>query len=369
LARLLSYLDSDPHNLNLIGDACAAAIDARLPEKALELLDRYEAAARLPFDMRNLRGLAALQQDDFPVAAEIFAQLLRDRPQDPGLRFNAAWCKSMTGDCAAAVELLDETTVASVAGAAALKVQSLHQLGQLDAALAWGTGASEGLPHDASLRGALSIVALDLQMPELAQKWALDAQDTPEGLSALGTLVLQENHLDEAMAYFDKGLALRPNSARNLLGRGLVLMARGDAAAATQAIDQSAALFETHLGTWVASGWAHFASGEPAKARRIFEHALALDDTFSESHGALAVLDLLDGDIDSARRRTDTALRLDRRCFAGTLAKTLLLEHDGDRQTAQRVRDIALNAPVGVGGQTIAQAMIAIGLYWKKAGN
>lgn len=360
LARLLGYLESDPGNLNLIGDTVSAALDVHRPDLAVDLLGRYEAIVPLPPAMRNLAGLAALQQDRFGDAAEIFQSLLSAQPEDSGLRFNMAWCKSIAGDDAGAADLLDAAAVASVPGAAALKVQALHRLGDLDAALSEGTKALESRPDDTALLGALSIVAIDLQMPELAQGWAARAQDTPEGLSALGMLGLKDNQLDEALAYFDRGLAARGDSARNWLGRGLVLMARGDAPGAADAIDRSAALFRHHLGTWIASGWAHFAAGDRVKARTIFEHTLALDDTFAESHGALAVLDILDGEIDSARRRTDTALRLDRRCFAGALAKVLLLEHDGDAQAAQRVRDIALNTPVGESGQTIAQAMIAL---------
>ena len=365
LARLLSYLESDPGNLNLIGDAAYAAIDSHQPDVAVDLLRRYEKAAPLPAALRNLDGLAALQQDRFEDAAGVFSDLMVDQPDDPALRFNLAWCVSLMGDDSRAAELLDDATVTAIAGAAALKVQALHRLGDLDAALAEGTKAMESRQDDTALLGALSIVAIDLQMPELAQACAAKAQDTPEGLSTLGMLGLKDNRLDEAIAYFDRGLSVRGDSARNLLGRGLVLMARGDAAGAADAIDRSAALFGRHLGTWIASGWAHFAAGDRAKARGIFEHTLALDDTFAESHGALAVLDVLDGDIDSARRRTDTALRLDRRCFAGALAKVLLLERDGDLQAAQRVRDIALNTPVGESGQSIAQAVIALAAHRK----
>lgn len=360
LARLLGYLESDPDNLNLIGDAAAAALDVRQADLAETLLGRYEAIAPLPAALVNLRGLVALQRDRFEEAAAIFQGLLAGRPDDPALRFNLAWCKAMIGDHAGAAEPLDDATIATVPAAASLKVQSLHRLGDLDAALAEGTKALEIHPDDTALLGALSMVAIDLQMPEVAQGWAEKAQTTAEGLSTLGMLGLRESRLDEAMGYFDRGLAARPDSARNWLGKGLVLMAHGDATAAADAIDRSAELFGRHLGTWIASGWAHFAAGDRAKARTVFEHTLALDDTFAESHGALAVLDVLDGEIDRARRRTDTALRLDRRCFAGALAKVLLLEHDGDAQAAQRVRDIALNTPVGESGQTIAQAMIAL---------
>jgi tetratricopeptide (TPR) repeat protein len=360
LQRLLGYLQSDPANLNLIADAASAALDARQPELAVDLLRRYEAIAPLPPALRNLDGVAALQQDRFEDAAEVFRGLITGGADDPGLRFNLAWCEAIIGDDVRAADLLDAATVTTIPGAAALKVQALHRLGDLETALAEGTKALESRPGDTALLGALSTVAIDLQMPEVAQGWAAKAQDTPEGLSTLGMLGLKNNRLDEAMACFDRGLEVRGDSARNWLGRGLVLMARGDATAAAGAIDRSAALFGRHLGTWIASGWAHFAAGDRIKARGIFEHTLALDDTFAESHGALAVLDVLDGDIDNARRRTDTALRLDRRCFSGALAKVLLLEHDGDVQAAQKVRDIALNTPVGESGQTIAEAMIAL---------
>jgi tetratricopeptide (TPR) repeat protein len=363
LERLLDYLDSDPNNLNLIEAACTAAIDAGLPEKAALLLARHEALAAPTPATRNLAGLVAMQQGRFADAEIILTNLHETRPQDPGLRFNLAWCKSMTGDDEGAATLLDDATCAQIGGAAALKVQALHRLARMETALDCGIRALATRPDDSALKGALSIVALDLRMGEEARRWASGSPTTPEGLSTLGTLALQAHHLDEAMTYFDRGLTVRPDSARNLLGRGLVLMARGDAEGAALALDHSAEVFGDHLGTWVAAGWAHFAAGDRRKARDIFDRTLALDDTFAESHGALAVLDFLDGDVDGARRRAETALRLDRKCFSGALAKTLLLEHDGDPQAARRVRDITLNMPVGEGGETIAQTMVAVATY------
>lgn len=363
--RLLGYLAMDPDNLNLIGDATAAAVDAGLPDKALELLDRYGAIAPLPPTLMNIKGLVALQQDRFDDAIAIFEPLLTDAPNDSNLRFNLAWSRTMVGDDVGAAQVLDETTVMAIPGAATLKVQALHRLGDLEAALQNGVTLAESRPNDTALMGALSLVAIDSQMPELALACASKSQDTSEGLSTLGVLTLQDYHIDDALAYFERGLVIRPDSPRNLLGKGLALMAAGDAHGAANFIDQSATLFKSHLGTWIAAGWAHFATDDRPRARTIFEHALALDDTFSETHGALAVLDILDGNIESARRRTDTALRLDRRCFAGALAKSLLLEHDGNPEAAQRVRELTVNAPLDASGHTIAQAMIAIAPNWR----
>jgi len=356
LNRLIGYLDHDPKNLNLLADASAAAIDANEPDTALKLLDQYEDLAELPPALLNLKGLATLQQGRFEDAVII----LRHLPAtDPSLRFNLACAESMTGNDAGAVELLDTATALTVPGAARLKVEALHRLGELELALDEGTQLAEALSHDVHLAGALSLVALDLEMPELARGWAEKSQGTAEGLSAMGVLVLQENRIGEALALFDQGLSIRPDSARNLLGKGLALMASGDASGATRYIEQSAEIFSDHLGTWIAAGWAHFAGGDVARAREVFERALALDDTFAETHGALAVLDIFDGKPASARQRVETALRLDRTCLAGALARTLLLEQAGETQSAQRICDIALNTPLA-SGRTIAQLMIDI---------
>lgn len=363
-ARLAGYLELDPDNLNLLGDAAAGALEAGLPDRAVELVDRYQAIAPLPAALLNLKGLAALSQEQFDVAAGIFADLRVTAPDDTGLRFNLAWAKTMLGDDAGAAELLDDATARTVPGAAVLKVQAFHRLGDLESALQYGVPLAEARPDDAALLGALSLVAMDAQQPELARGWAARSQTTADGLSSLGVLTLQDYRTDEALACFDRGLALRPDSARNLLGKGLALMSSGDGIGAAKYLDQAAGIFGSHLGTWIAAGWAHFVNGDRVRAREIFESCLELDDTFAETHGALAVLDIMDGQLDSARRRTETALRLDRKCFAGALARSMLLEHDGDAQSAQRVRDIALNAPLE-SGQTLAQAMVHIAPNWR----
>jgi tetratricopeptide (TPR) repeat protein len=365
LARLLGYLDHDPENLNLIADTASAALECGQADKVIALLDRFEAIAQPPAALLNLKGLASLQLNHFDDAAAIFDALYTAFPDEAPLKFNLAWSLAMTGDHVRVADLLDDGTVKAVPGAAVLKVQALHHLGDLPQALDLGTRLVELYPDDEGLLGALSLVAIDSQMPDMALAYASKASRTAEGLSTLGMLTLQKNDIGDALTYFEKGLAVRPDSARNLLGKGLALMASGNVHEGADCIDQSAGLFETHLGTWIASGWAHFAKGDRAKARAIFEHTLGLDDTFAESHGALAVLDIIAGDIEAARVRTERALRLDRRCFSGALAQSLLFEHDGDSGSAQRVRDLTLNTPVGESGSTIADAMVAMASKWR----
>lgn len=360
LRQLLGFLDHDPDNPHLLGDAAAAAVDEGDPALAAELIDRYAAQAPLPPAMLNLKALAAMGEGRFEEAAAAFAALREEGADSPTLRFNLAWALTMAKDYAAALPLLDDEAVAAGPRGAALKVQLLHQCERLDEALECGAAFAEAYPDDQSLMGALASAALDAEDAELARQYASRAGTNHDGLATMGLLLLDDQRIDESAALFERVLAADPGNPRALLGDGMARLARGDAAAAADQLDAAAARFEDHLGSWIAAGWAYYVQGDLATSRARFETALALDDTFAETHGALAVLDVLAGDLESARRRTDVALRLDRDCFGAALARTLLLEGEGKTKAAQKVRDAALNFPLGASGRTIARGLAAL---------
>jgi tetratricopeptide (TPR) repeat protein len=365
---MLGYLAADPSNLQLLADAAEAALDEGRPDEVQKLLDRHAALAPLTPALLNLQAVAALSCGRFEEAAAGFERLIGDGHDSPALRFNLAWAKAMLGDHARAAELLDGQVTASVPRAAALKIRALHHLDRLPEALAEGEKLAAAAPEDRDLLGALATVALDDEQGDLARSYAERAGGGAEALSALGALTLGENKVDEAMALFEGALAERPDSPRALLGKGMGLVAKGDAAGAAPFVDRAARGFGDHVGSWVAAGWAYYVAGDRATSRQRFETALALDENFAESHGALAVLDIADGAVDSAKRRTEIALRLDRNCFSAALAKSMLLAADGNEAAAERVRALALNRPVGEGGQTIAQAMAALGPGMRSGG-
>jgi tetratricopeptide (TPR) repeat protein len=366
LRRLIGFLDHDPTNLQLLADTAAAALDEGDCEQAAKLIDRYAQAAALPPSLLNLRGLVAIERGDFGSAASQFEALLADRPDDVALRFNLAWCKGMEKDYAGASALLDETAAGASAQAALLKTHVLHHLGELEDALAWGLGLAKRYADDQPLMGALAAVAIDAEALGLAEYYAARSGGDHDGLAARGVLRLGEDRFEDALALFDQALDAYPGNARADLGKGMVLLVKGDAESASAHIDRAAALFDHHLGSWVAAGWAHYIRGDYATSRARFERALAIDDTFSEIHGGLAVLDVVEDHLQSARQRTEIALRLDRKCFSAALAKSLLLSRAGDASSAKRVVDIALNVPIGQGGRTISQAVIAMGLVARK---
>jgi tetratricopeptide (TPR) repeat protein len=258
--------------------------------------------------------------------------------------------------------LLDTEVLSASPQAPALLVHALHHLERYDEALARGQQLALQFPDNKELLGALATLTMDMQRSDLALDFAKRAGSDPEGRAALGLLTLGDHQTAPSLVFFDEAILAQPDNPRAWIGKGLALLSGGDLPQATTAIDKGAVLFETHVGSWIASGWAHLIAGDNIKARDSFERALALDPNFSESHGGLAVLNIFENRQADAERQTEIALRLDRNSFGAALAKILLLERSGNTKGAQKVRDIAFQIPIGPNGRTLAQELVAFGI-------
>lgn len=359
--RLLGYLEHDRGNHALLVDAAEAAIDAGHFDAARDLLDRAAAAAAPGPRERNLAGLAAMRAERFADAAEIFAELFDNGADNPAIRFNLAWSRAVTGDAAGALAVLDEATSEALPQAAALDVQLRHAAGEFDEAYARGKRHLDRYPDARALCAAMSVLALDMNDPELAAICAAKAPSHPDALTTLGTLALDGSDAAHAEALFNEALARNPKAPRAWVGRGLAELLAGQTDKAPADIDRGAELFGNHLGSWIAAGWAHFVNGDAATSRQRFEHALALDPTFAETHGSLAVLDLLSGDIAAARERAKVATRLDRQSYSAALAQAMLSAGDGDAEKSRAIIERALHTPLDGTGRTLAQALARMG--------
>lgn len=352
--RLKAYLAADPGNLTLMADAADAAMNEGRFADVIDMVDRHAAIAPPPPSLINVLGLCALAEGRHEDAAGIFAALLAGAPDDPALRFNLAWAREQAGDHRGALEAIGSS--AGTGTAAALVVRSLHNLGQLDEAIAVGD-AWEGREGSPELWGGLAAVALDAEDLDRAQRWASRGIASPDGLAAQGVLEMMEARNGEARRLFEEALALRPDSGRGLLGMGSVLLDEGRPEEAAKQFDAAGEIYGDHLGTWVAAGWAWLLAGDQAAARARFDRAVAIDDSFGEGHGGLAVIDMMEGHIEDATRRSEIALRLDRQGLGGTLARSLLLDRAGETTAAARIREMALNAPIGPNGRSVMQML------------
>lgn len=357
LERLLGYLEQDRDNVALAIDCADAALAANRAELAASILLPFETAGLLDDTGLNLAGISAMRSGDQVRAQAAFAWLLESAPDDAGLRFNLAWSLGLAGQHGEAREALGDVTATELPQAAMLDLQIHHHLGEFEAAEAKLAAYLERFPDYAPLHSAASVLAMDIDKPDLARECALRGGAHPDALATLGALELGDNRLDDARTLFTRSLATRAVNPRANIGYGLVELAAGNSAAALPYLDRGAAEFGDHLGSWIAAGWAHFIAGDTAAARERFETALALDATFGEAQGSLAAMEAFAGEFDAAKRRLEIAQRLDRQSFSAALTATILAAADGDENRAQRIFEVALRQPLTHDGKTLAEAL------------
>ena len=356
-ARLRDFLVVDPTNVRLAIDCAEAALAANLADEASAVLAPFVEQGVLDDAALNLAGIAALRNGDQAAAQTLFAQLAERHPADTGLRFNMAWSRALQGDFAGAIDTLDEDTTAALPQAAMLDLQMRHEVGDFDGAEARLESYIERYPDYAPLQAAASVLAMDVDRPDIARQCAERGGDNPDALATLGTLSLGDDQHEAARILFERSILEREKNPRAHLGLGLTMLASGDAKGALPHLDRGAEQFGDHLGSWLASGWAHLLAGETEAARARFERALAEDDTFGEAQGSLAVMDALAGEFDAARRRAEVAVRLDRQSFSAALAGIILASADGDQERAQRIFETAARQPLSHDGRTLAEML------------
>lgn len=351
LDRLLGYLAVDPENASLLIEAIEAALACQSLEQAGRLIGDLQGLRPGSFEAGYFAAVLAMAKRDFAGAAATLAPLVA-AGAPANARFNLAWCRAMLGEKPEAQELLDQATTSSLPAAAMLKVQLMHEAGDVDAAFELGKAALERFPDDTGLLAAMATLAIDLEDTALARTYAEKAGNHPEALAAVGLLDLQDGDVLAARRALEASLAVREHNPRAWVGRGMIQLLERDPAAAALDMDRGAQQFGDHIGSWIGAGWAHYLAGEIDAAKERFEHALAIDQNFAESHGSLAVIDAAKGDTESAKRRMVTALRLDRNCFSAVLAK-IMLEADNP-ELAQKLIEQAFSTPLDDNGMTVA---------------
>lgn len=358
LERLHGFLDSDPDNARLLADCAQAALDANEPGRAAAYYARLDAIEPLTGGSANDAGIAAMRSGDQPAAQLWFARALEENPGDAGLRFNIAWSKALASDFAGAAEVLEADVVEALPQAAMLDLQIEHELGRFEEAEAKMDAYLARFPDYGPLQAAASVLAMDVDRPDLARAAAERAGDHPDALTTLGTLDLGDRKLDEAREQFERALATRPHNPRAEIGLGLVDLAGGKAGEAAERLDKGAEQFGDHLGSWIAAGWAHFIAGDLPAAKARFETALSHDDSFGEAQGSLAVVELLQGEREAAQRRIEVAKRLDRNAFSTALATMLWEQSQGNQDKAEQIFRIASQQPILPNGSTLMDELV-----------
>lgn len=341
LVRLERYLQEDPANVALLGDACDAAIEAGEPAHALA---HFAAAECLAVDRQAWifrRARFCIVQRDLDRAGELLETLRAAMGQHPVLAHDLAYVAFLQGDFHLCRERLRPwLDDASLGAHRALWLRATHRLGLVQEGWSWARERMAEGKLSPAAQGVASLLAIDAADFVAARALADTALASEplqgEALVARATVALAQR--ETALAGELLARALEGNAED---GRAWSML--GFASLQAQAFEQAEAQFETalramsaHVGTWHALGWTRLLRRDLAGALSAFEEALALDRNFAESHGALGLVLGLRGDGPQAEHYLNVADRLDPQNVTGRYARALL---KGDAGEAQRLQE------------------------------
>lgn len=153
--------------------------------------------------------------------------------------------------------------------------------GDLEAALAAYTRASEQEPDNAMALSSLGMLYLQKQMPVFAEQALTRANSLSPGKPALLRALIQsqltQENYAEAEASVDALLAVQPYDASSLLLRAQLRQARNELAGALDDVQRVMQQHPGHLNALTLACTLHIQNGTPDKALTLLENALAAD--------------------------------------------------------------------------------------------
>lgn len=164
-----------------------------------------------------------------------------------------------------------------------------------------------------------------------------------------GEASLRMSRLDDAMADFDKALALEPASVLTLQRRAELYRRLEKPELEINDIERSIAASETAL-TLAFRGEALLLRGRTREAREDTLRASALDPQEAAAHAMLGRIAFETGEEAAAVAAFDAALKLDENCVTALIGSAILAAKSGRLDEARRFRLKALRLEPGLGG-------------------
>lgn len=374
LAKLQSYLEHDPDNLNLFADVIDQALlvgdvdtAASCVQRALEL-----APGDAPFVLRQ--SSVAIAERNFSDALGLTEQLIAQGINEPSVRYNHAFALSSLGRFAEAREWLEGLYSESAEPprmVVILLIRACHYLADMDRAIEIALHYALAYPGDAQVAGMLSLLYFDNDDVPAADVWAkkslaLGGRPDFDALLAAGGTALAQEDADAARGFMHRAVEIQPNNGRSWLGLGMADLLEGDLGAAKDHLIQAVRHMPEHLGSQVALGWVQLLQGNVDAAEQSFLAALSADPTFGESHGGLAAVAAVRGLWEKADEFVTIARRLDPDSAAAIYPQIVRLYREGKADQAAAMLEGILKRRTAPGGGSLLDMAQRTGLRSKK---
>ena len=354
IARYQSFVEADPDNPELwftLGELYHKISDF---DAALSSFDRCLSIVPGNAVALSHKGLVKISQQRFADAEKLFVDLLRKKPNDAALMFNAGlavyhqerWQDAFTYFNAAK----DAGTAANICLPYLVRCQ--HQLGNLEDAIPLCEQWVEE-SKDLESKGYLAMLEMDNFNKDKARQLAQEVlQQDPSNVEATivaASYEVEEQDIDQAESLFENVLSQRPNQPRALFGKGLTQLYKGNHAEAIRLLRAAADAMPKDTGARVALGWAEITSQDFKAAEKTFREIIAIDRNFAEGHGGLAYVLAMNHKIDQANEEIKTATWLDPHSFGAGAARSAVLGAQGKMERSVKFLANLLEEPMGPG--------------------
>lgn len=238
LTRLLSYLEVDPDNAKLLGDALETALAEHATvadELALRITRLTDTDPNAAFALSNWH----MHQQDWQAGAKVLQDLAQEYPTNEAIHYNLAQCFAYNGDFTSAFTTLSPLfgleSLHPSAGTCLLFARSAMHLAEYDVAESTLLMLQENEPTNNAVLGLLALLYRDNLNPVKAEQFARDAlllnPDNTDANLVLGEAYLGHQMTTEAQQHFASVLSHK-KSHRALRGNSMIQLIQGDAKAA-----------------------------------------------------------------------------------------------------------------------------------------
>jgi len=367
LARLQSFLESDPDNVNIAADLADLALasgDFGLARVTVgRVLDRIPDDPYFGLRMSSI----AIAEGNFDEALALTESLILVGFGDVSVLYNKAFALFSLRRFAEAKDVLNHLRQEKAPYPLVVRmlIRSHHYLGELKEAIELALEFVAVHPGSHDVIGMLGLLYFDNGELELAGKWSQDALLlAPQNLDALlaaAGIALAAEDTDAVNSLMLQAVTVQPRNGRVWANLGLADLLNFDLNSAHDKLTQAVKYMPEHVGTWHILGWVQLLSKNIESAENSFQTALALDENFGETHGGLAAIAGARGDWAKAEQFSKIARRLDPDALSAVYAQILQLQSEGKVDLAQRLIKNALRKGKAPAGGNLLEMLSRIG--------
>jgi tetratricopeptide (TPR) repeat protein len=277
-----------------------------------------DIAASAPASAKDLltRALIAQRKGDVPVAAQLYAELLKLQPDQPDALHFLGVLDFQQGRVAKGVTRIEQAVAARAAPEFLSNLGTVYLAqNRLPEALKVLVRAVEQAPDNASFSCNLGVALTQARdyasAMTLARRVLAKNPGYPAALNVLGNAARLAGEFAASKAAFTELLAQLPNDPDTHYNLGVVQQDLWDMTGARASYERAIALKEDVARYHVNLGAALMKLHEIARAGRSYARALELEPQLAEAHYNLAICQFLQGNLSEGAQHYDWRLKID----------------------------------------------------------